>query len=58
METKIIKLQSKINTSGYYEQEKAYLFSALYNNRHKLNKNTIGMYKQFENELKRGKYNR
>jgi hypothetical protein len=39
-----------INTRGYYEQEKQYLFPALYGNK-AVTRQTKGMYKHFHREL-------
>jgi hypothetical protein len=45
--TKKMNIHIKINTRGFYEQEKAYLFSGLYQNSHVLNKNTVQKFENF-----------
>jgi len=42
-----MNIHIKINTRGFYEQEKAYLFSGLYQNSHVLNKNTVQKFENF-----------
>ncbi len=46
-----------IKAKGWLEQERCYLFPGLYNN-NKVSKATKGEFKQFDNELKKGKHER
>lgn len=48
-------LIAKIKTKGWNEQERQYLFSGLYGNK-AVTKNTIGQFKTFDRQLRRGKY--
>ena len=50
-----MNINKKINSKGNAEQEKSYLFAGLYNNK-ALTKHTKGNYKQFERNLKLGKF--
>ncbi len=52
-----MEIHKKINTKGYYEQEQAYLFSELYQgSAKKLNRYEFGKWKEFKNNLFRGKF--
>lgn len=50
-----IDLLKKIKAKGSYEQEKQYLFPALYSNK-AVTRNTRGEFSQFDRNLKQGKY--
>jgi hypothetical protein len=50
MNNKIIALLKKIETKGFYEQERSYLFAGLYGAR-PLRRRTIGLYKQWDRKI-------
>lgn len=52
----ISQLHTRINTRGYYEQERGYLFGGLYPNAEKkVTRRFAGLYRQFDNHMSRSK---
>lgn len=53
--SKRYSLHAKIKNKGYHEQERQYLFPSLYGSK-SVTRNTMGQYKTFDRQLRRGKY--
>lgn len=51
-------IHQSINGKGMREQDRAFHFSGLHNNRHVLSKQTVAWHRHFERELKLNKHPR